>query len=564
MRDIRHQDEEKRRHYHSIQVSLFFFIFFNACSVAGYAQQYLTTPISLKVEEVRLDSVLQKIGKIGGFYFSYRSDALPKDSLVSLSVNQEPVEKILNVLLKDVYEYKEAPGYVILRLAPNRLQLLTDDSPDYGKIQSISGYVVDDQTGEEIPYASVYEKRLLLSALTDERGFFRMKIKNPVSSISLTVSKEYYRDTTVVLLAPVLVSDNSGGRRFAYRHGEGLFAAERTAAGRFLVSSKQKFQSLNLGGFFANAPVQTSLIPGLSTQGSLSSQVVNDLSLNILGGYTFGVKGLELAGLFNINKADMRAVQAAGVFNLVGGRVHGVQLAGINNTVLDTVAGVQVSGLYNRNQKSTKGIQLAGLFNLSQGDLKGLQFAGLANVSNGRLKGIQLSTINYAKKLDGLQIGVVNMADSSSGTSIGLLNFIKGGYNRVSLSNNDLTQVNIEYHSGTARLYTILKAGASVVPDEKMFVFGAGLGHDFILSQRLSLNTQILSENAYLGDWRELSNLYSARLGAGFKLSERIEVFAGPTFSVFVNDQSLASPGYKNLSSNEKGRFGWNLGFTLF
>lgn len=260
----------------------------------------------------------------------------------------------------------------------------------------------------------------------------------------------------------------------------------------------------------------------------------------------------------------MRAVQAAGVFNLVGGRVHGVQLAGINNTVLDTVAGVQVSGLYNRNQKSTKGIQLAGLFNLSQGDLKGLQFAGLANVSNGRLKGIQLSTINYAKKLDGLQIGVVNMADSSSGTSIGLLNFIKGGYNRVSLSNNDLTQVNIEYHSGTARLYTILKAGASVVPDEKMFVFGAGLGHDFILSQRLSLNTQILSENAYLGDWRELSNLYSARLGAGFKLSERIEVFAGPTFSVFVNDQSLASPGYKNLSSNEKGRFGWNLGFTLF
>lgn len=564
MRDIRHQDEEKRRHYHFIQVSLFFFIFFNTCSLAGYAQQYLSTSISLKVEEVRLDSVLQKIGKIGGFYFSYRSDALPKDSLVSISVNQEPVEKILNVLLKDDYEYKEAPGYVILRLAPNRLQLLTDDSPDYGKIQSISGYVVDDQTGEKISYASVYEKRLLLSALTDERGFFRMKIKNPVSSISLTVSKEYYRDTTVVLLAPVLVSDNSEGRRFGYRHGEGLFAAERTAMGRFLVSSKQKFQSLNLGGFFGNAPVQTSLIPGLSTQGSLSSQVVNDLSLNIIGGYTFGVKGLELAGVFNINKADMRAVHAAGVFNLVGGRVHGVQLAGINNTVLDTVAGVQMSGLYNRNQKSTKGIQLAGLFNLSQGDLKGLQFAGLANVSNGRLKGIQLSTINYAKKLDGLQIGVVNMADSSSGTSIGLLNFIKGGYNRVSLSNNDLTQVNIEYHSGTARLYTILKAGASVVPDEKMFVFGAGLGHDFILSQRLSLNTQILSENAYLGDWRELSNLYSARLGAGFKLSERIEVFAGPTFSVFVNDQSLASPGYKNLSSNEKGRFGWNLGFTLF
>ena len=564
MRDIRNQDEKKRRKYYSVQVSLFLFLLFNSCSVTGYAQGYLSTSISLKVEKVRLDSVLQKIAKIGGFYFSYSSNALPKDSLVSITVNQEPVETILNVLLNGEYEYKEAPGYVILRLAPNRLQLVADDSPDYGKIQLITGYVVDDQTGEKIPHASVYEKRLLLSALTDESGFFRMKVKNPVSSISLTVSKEYYRDTTVVLLAPVLVSDGSGGRRFGYRPGEGLFAAERTAVGRFLVSSKQKFQSLNLGGFFANAPVQTSLTPGLSTQGTLSSQVVNDFSLNILGGYTFGVKGLELAGLFNINKADMRAAQAAGVFNLVGGSVHGVQLAGINNTVLDTVAGMQMSGLYNRNFKNTNGVQLAGVFNISHGNLKGVQIAGLANVSSGSLKGLQLGTINYAKKLDGLQMGVVNIADSSSGTSVGLLNFIKGGYNRVSVSNNELTQVNIEYQSGTARLYTIIKAGVSVVPDEKMFVFGAGFGHDFILTQRFSINAQILSQNAYLGNWQELSNLYSAKLGAGLKLSERIEVFAGPTFSVFVDDQSAASPGYKDLSSKNKSWVGWNFGFTLF
>src|SRR5690606_17259852 len=124
--------------------------------------------------------------------------------------------------------------------------------------------VIDDQTGSKIANASVYEKRLLLSTLTDQDGYFNLKFKQPTKSISLTISKEYYRDTTVVLLAPVLIISEKN-QSFGYRPENERLDVERTAFGRFFVSSRQKFQSLNLRGFFANAPVQTSFTPGLST-----------------------------------------------------------------------------------------------------------------------------------------------------------------------------------------------------------------------------------------------------------------------------------------------------------
>lgn len=573
MRDIRYQNEKERRIYRALQMRLCALLFFTLFSLPSFAQNYLSTLVSIEAKEERLDSLLTEIGRLGGFYFSYSSDALPKDSLVTLSAKQESIEKILNQLLKGDYEYMEAPNYVVLRLAPNRLQLVSEDNHEYGKINTITGYVIDDVTGERIAYASVYEKRLLLSTLTDKNGYFQIKVKNPVNSLSLTVSKEYYRDTTVVLLAPVLIGEED--RNFGYRAGSDLNAAERTGVGRFLVSSKQKLQSLNLGGFFANSPVQTSLTPGLSTHGSLSGQIVPKVSINLIGGYTFGVDGVELGGIFNINKSDIRVVQAAGVFNLVGGGMRGVQLSGISNTVMDSVVGLQVSGMYNHDLKHVKGAQLTGGINLVHGNTKGMQIAGLTNINHGEVRGLQLGTINYARKINGLQLGLVNIADTTSGVSIGLLNFIKGGYSRVSVSNNELTQLNLEYQSGVAGFYSILKVGMSVLPDEKMFLLGGGFGRDFIVNQRFSLGVQATSQNAYLGNWKELSNLYRAKLVANFRLSKNVEVYAGPAFNVFVNDQTSAVDGYKahfpfqnyegkRFNSKTNGWLGWDIGITLF
>lgn len=71
-------------------------------------------------------------------------------------------------------------------------------------------------------------------------------------------------------------------------------------------------QSINLGKFFTTRAFQISLFPGLSTQGKLSPQITTAFSVNVLGGYTGGVSMMELGGLFNITKTNVKYLQGQG------------------------------------------------------------------------------------------------------------------------------------------------------------------------------------------------------------------------------------------------------------
>lgn len=577
MPNVEHQSRQRRRADYSVQIRFCFILL--VCFLAikkSIAQNYLTKLVSLDVKEEKLNYVLDEISQLGGFYFSYSSTVIPKDSVISISVKERSIEEVLNILLKGDYEYREAQNYIILRLAPNRLQLISEDHQENGKIQTITGYVLDDLTGEKLPNASIYEKSLLLSTLTDEKGYFKLKVKNPVSSLSITVSKEYYRDTTVVLLASVWINQrNKSKQDYGYRPGNDLQKVERTAMGRFFVSSKQKLQSLNLGSFFANTPFQTSITPGLSTHGSLSGQVINKFSVNVLGGYTSGVEGMELGGGFNINKRDVNYMQAAGLFNLVGGSVKGIQLAGTVNSVLDSVKGFQVAGLYNSVEGSIQGVQMAGILNTIKGKVSGVQIAGIGNISP-ETKGIQIAGLfNYSRNLKGVQLGFINIADTSSGASIGVLNFIRGGYKKLLISNNELTNINLAYKMGNAAFYTAIMGGINVFPDQKALIFGIGFGHDFVLKDHLLLSSELSSQNVYLGSWKELSNLYRAKALINIAFSERLGMFIGPAFNLFVNEQIIPVKGYKNnfpfanysgkqFTSTTNGWLGWEVGVTLF
>lgn len=578
MPNIEHRSRKKRRSNYFAQVRFCLLIFICFLFTSNVlAQNYLTQLISIDVKDEKLSDVLERISKVGNFYFSYSSSVIPKDSLISISVKETSIEEVLNKLLKGDYEYKEAPNYVILRLAPNRLQLVSEDNLEFDQIHTITGYVVDDLTGAKLPNASIYEKSLLLSTLTDENGYFKLKVKNPVNSLSLTISKEYYRDTTIVLLAPVLIKPgNNKNERYGYQPGDDLLKVERTAMGRFFVSSKQKLQSLNLGSFFAYTPFQTSITPGLSTHGSLSGQVINKFSINVLGGYTSGVNGVELGGGFNINKRNVNFLQVAGVFNLVGGSVNGVQLAGANNSVLDSINGIQVAGIYNKVQGSVHGVQMAGGINIAKKEVYGLQMAGLGNVSHIKTEGVQLSGLfNYSRNLRGLQIGFINVADTSSGVSIGVFNYIKGGYKNLILSNTEFNNVNVGFKTGNAAFYTVLMGGGNFTQNQKAFTFGIGFGHDFIFNDRFFLSAELSSQNVYLGSWKELSNLYRTKALLNLNISKRFGVFSGPALNLFIDDRTATVKGYKDafpltsyqgkhFTSNTNGWIGWEFGITLF
>jgi len=591
------------------------------------AQNLLSRNVpQLSVSGQRLDNVLEILSNKGDFYFSYSSSVVKKDSLVSLNISNKTVREILNLLFNNTYEFRESGSYIIIRKAPIRLIMVTNKAVTEEKQYAVSGYVYDEQSGTAINEASIYEKKLLTSTLTDDKGFFRLRLKSgKASSAELTISKEFYSDTTVLIeprhnqelsitLMPLentaenitispqdLLLPDSLKPRFAddILHRlpvvrKDTTVVERTGVGRFLLSTKQKVQSLNLKNFFTERPFQVSVVPGVGTHGRIGAQVVNNFSLNMFGGYTAGTNGLEIGGLFNIDKKDVQYVQAAGLFNAVGGQVRGVQVAGINNTVLDSVKGVQASGIgnlvkgkmtglqiggiYNHVTDSVKGVQAAGIGNFARRKVSGMQISGIMNFSNKSTDGVQISgVINYSKRLRGVQIGLINIADTSSGYSIGLINIVLKGYHKLSISTNEIMEVNAAFKTGNSKLYSILLAGLNTGTTTKIYSVGYGLGSELPLNKKkkFTINPELTSQNLYLGSWDYTNILNRISVNLNFKLNKYVSIFAGPSYAVLISDQEKVFPGFQsplllngdrlnNIGRNVSGWIGWTAGINFF
>ncbi|CAG5018086.1 hypothetical protein DYBT9275_05922 [Dyadobacter sp. CECT 9275] len=577
-------------------------------ATGSYAQHFLGKRISLSVNRQPVAEVLKTIGTQGGFYFSYNSNIIPGDSIVTVSYRSMPVKDILDQLLKGTYQYKETGNYVILQKAVRE------------KLVLVSGSVLDEETGSPADYASVYSKTQLVSALTDEAGYFRLRVKDGMFPFSITVSKVGYGDTTLTIHSGSEVQIRIRPRAIELDTVLVRFSdAGRTWLGRLLVSSRLRLQSRNIGRFFVSLPYQASLTPGLGTHGKMSSQVENKVSLNLIGGYTGGVNGVEVAGVFNIARRDVKYFQAAGLFNVAGGNADGLQAAGFHNQVLDSLKGLQAAGFSNILNQTLYGVQAAGVVNKADGRIKGAQVAGALNlarnggtgfqasgvfnytagkfhgvqVSGGvnvareeiagvqlacvgnfakhKSAGMQLGVINYARRLKGFQLGVINVADSSSGVSLGFINIVRQGISNIAVYSNEIAPWNIAWKTGNRNLYTMLIAGVGY-GSNKVYTFGMGVGKEFGLSKGLLLQTEISSQNVYLGQWENSPVLLRLQTALSVRLNKRFSVFGGPSFTHFYSEQTEAVSGYKSfplesyahikMNRNTAAWFGWQGGMS--
>ncbi|WP_373396777.1 hypothetical protein V8V91_18955 [Algoriphagus halophilus] len=189
---------------------------------------------------------------------------------------------------------------------------------------------------------------------------------------------------------------------------------------------------------------QASFVPFIGTNRKISGSVVNNFSLNILGGFSGGTNKAEIGGLFNINRRNVQYFQAAGLFNQVGGSVKGFQVAGLTNINLEAVTGFQAAGIGNFSSGPVSGVQAAGVLNIVTSDLKGVQLAGVTNYTHHDVEGGQISTVlNIAKNVQGFQLGLFNYSDSTSGTPIGLISFVRKGYHKVEIGVDEMLPLNI-------------------------------------------------------------------------------------------------------------------------
>ena len=406
------------------------------------------------------------------------------------------------MIFDETIRFKEVGNHIVILKNEEKKEIRERKKKDL--VHAFSGQITDQETGEYIKGASIYDVEAKFAAITDDRGYYSLTVPHASNVRSLYFKKKGYHEHVIVI---DLSSDTAStinvelvkeldemAKIDPIEIGRVPQTFEEKAISGILISDETYIHGENLEEIKEERIFQISLVPSVSIGSNLSTNalITNNFSFNILSGYSSGVNGAEIGGLLNIVKGDCRYFQMGGLTNIVGGDVTGVQIAGINNAVTGNIYGSQIAGIVNTNKQDIIGLQGAGIANLNRGGFTGLQVSGIYNLASGNSIGLQLagivneatkdlyggqisgianmakdgrnwvqlagisniSRINYGVQISSilnitdynniLQLGLINIAKKSRGVQIGLINFVKEGHHACELSTNSLTQANLK------------------------------------------------------------------------------------------------------------------------
>jgi len=524
--------------------------------------------VSVNIYNEPAKGMLDLIGKQTNVVFSYSPKVLENRPPITLDAEKQPIRLVLYTAFGETVKMKSRGKYIILTDNRDELKQPFGDKP-----QVIEGYITNPKTGEAVSNATVYDQKLLLSAVTDEYGYFKVEVPYGELSKQLQVKKQGFADTTIVptsnssfvlLKLPATALDHL---KDISKKGETFITKTFP---KWLLSDRQKTNSLNVGDtIYRNW--QVSLLPYIGTNRQLSGNVVNKYSYNIFAGYSMGVRVMEVSSGVNIVRGDARYFMAGGA-NYVGGHMKGVQLANVFNRT-QSVNGVQAAGLFNYVAGNVQGVQLAGVFNHTVQTLTGTQVSGVLNKADTAI-GTQVSgVLCRARFLNGTQAsGVANIAKGTAkpGQVAGVVNYIDGSISGVQLAGvaNTAKQVVGMQASGVAnRAETIRGAQLSGIYNQADTVIG-------IQSSGIINRTKVL-KGAQFG----LVNLTDSGDGVAFGLFcynkkgiHQLEVAADELFYTNITFRTgsrrfhnLLTVGVRpdNLGSHTLWTYGYGFGTSL-
>lgn len=444
------------------------------CQLAAHAQKtpYLERLVTVKAYNQTLSEVFKSISAQADVVFSYTK--FDDQRRVTASHYKQPLRTVLSDLLKETgCSFKMRDKYVILSCT-DKPKKEADD------IFHLSGYIYNAVDSSRVANVSIYVRENRHSAVTNQYGYFSFSFPKSGSTSRISIARENFRDTTLVVSArnkvemnifitprpvnsevyasidpkaltsiplekdtvPVAVPIDSvrmerAARRIPLDTG---FHNMLISGFHFWEKLKQKNLSLKNIDDTLFQTVSFSLVPYVSTNRLLSINTVNKYSFNLLAGQSKGVDVFELGALLNIDNGNVKYGQIAGLVNVVSGDVTGGQLAGLVNYTGGNTKAFQAAGLVNVAKGNASYVQIGGLGNVVNNDFSGFQAGGIFN-QNRRTSGVQVSGIaGFSGDLDGMQIsgilsqvngkvngmqlaGLVNQADTVNGAQIaGLLN----------------------------------------------------------------------------------------------------------------------------------------------
>lgn len=262
------------------------------------------------------------------------------------------------------------------------------------------------------------------------------------------------------------------------------------------------------------------------------------------------VSGVQIAGFSNLVFGKAIGVQCAGFSNVVLKNALQTQIAGFANVVKGNVDGTQMAGFANFDAARAKGTQIAGFANVCLDTCKGVQIAGYANIAAKDFTGVQVSGFfNFTHRLKGLQLGVVNYCDTvETGIPLGFISIVKHGYHAVELGGDESLYLQGSFKTGVKHFYNIFTLGYRPIDGKTLWGVAYGLGSNIKLSNKFDL--QIEASSAHINadeSWTEsLSLLNKLKLNLSANLTNRISLFGGVSYNVFIGEKKKEDGSYKN------------------
>jgi hypothetical protein len=555
----------------------------------------LERPISIKVSDEKIAEVLELIAKQGNFSFSYNSEIIDINSRIDLLVVNKPVREVLNRIFKGTISFKTRNQYIILQ---------KNEQPSVAKSFVMTGYVLDKLTDKPLGKVSIYDRRSLVSAISNQYGFYRIKLSASQLPIRLTVSRPDYEQQSILIKLPqdfyqdieliplkkdnnfvAPIEDNSIEHKDSLSNiripleilpintpkvpefpditDESIFPTSplfdstlyesrwdkfKKRLGRVFVSRSQRINAQNVNDSLSR-DFQLSVLPFLGTNRLLSGSITNKYSVNVLMGYSGGVSKLEIGGLLNGVRRDVNGLQLAGIGNIVGGKLYGVQASSSFNIAGHILKGVQISTGFNVTIKESNGWQIAPV-----------------NFAHRTLKG-------------GKQIGIINICDSTDAVPIGFLSFVGSGngYKRLELSGDENNTLSFTFKTGVRKFYNIIAIHYNFLRTKEVFGLGYGVGRAYEIGRGWMFNTDITTN--VLVEYDDVSpnvaSLWKLDLMFEKQIARNAAVTFGPSLKYLIIDNYNISywqskpfskmPSYQPLINGQYESFwvGFQMGIRL-
>ncbi|MBS3914467.1 MAG: hypothetical protein KG003_08205 [Bacteroidetes bacterium] len=507
--------------------------------------QILNQKITIQFENKKAADFLHQIETKSNARFAYNAEIFNDGPVYNGNFVETELITVLEKTLGNQIVFREKGKYIILKSTSEIV------AKNEKFVYTISGYVYDASNNTILPFASIFDSATLKSTFSDSSGFYSLSIEqNPDQERQIGISKANYRDT-FILVKPIdnrqlSIALEKWQPKDTIYVDSGKTKLDNDALVNLLTNAKQRLQSLNLKRKLTKH-WQVSFLPYLGTNGSMSGAVTNNISLNILGGYSGGIQGAEFGGIFNIDRDSSAGAQFAGVYNLTAGPFNGAQFGGVANNHFSEFRGAQFGGVLNTCSGNFTGFQAAGVMNFEKKLLRGTQAAGVINYTD-RLQGTQIAgvintanfvqgtqisgLVNRAHKLYGTQIGFINLVDTIYGVQIGFLSFCKSGVHQVEYSYSDVLQHNATLRTGSRYFYNILTAGYHPYPNEA-YSAGYGIGCSIREGRKANLHVEVVGNALYLGTFHDIPMLTRISLYQELTLFKTVSVMFGPDLNFY-------------------------------